>query len=155
MKKILIAILGLLLFSCASSKAVKESKKSLDGEWILNNITYSETGIFKIKLLNDAPKDCFEGSTWKFTSNNFKGNYTIHNGSCNPGDRYFMFSILDADADGYQNFMLKPTDEKRRSKTNYGMRFKIIQLSDNAMQLQQTVPVDGNPFKINMNFSKK
>lgn len=155
MKKLLVVVLGLMLFSCASSKAVKESKKSLNGKWILNNITYSEQSIFKIKLLNDASKECFEGSTWKFTSNNFKGNYTINKSNCKTGDRYFIFSIVDADTDGHQNFMLKPTDKKGRSETNYGIRFKIIELSDASMQLQHTVPVDGKPFKINMNFSKK
>ena len=50
--------------------------------------------------------------------------------------------------------MLKPTDEKYKSDTNIGFRLNLKSLSETVMQWQQTVIVDGEPFKITMNFNK-
>jgi len=52
------------------------------------------------------------------------------------------------------DFLLKPTNAKGKSETNAGYRLRLAQLNDSSMRWEQTVSLDGKPFKINMNFSK-
>ena len=155
MKPILIFLISLSLLSCGTSKTVRDSKKVIKGSWALNSITYSKAGTYNVNLLNDASKDCFEGSTWQFVPNNNTGTYTINNPNCSIGERYFIFTIQEMDAtSGLYDFLLKPTNEKHKSETNQGFRLKLTSLSDDVMQWQQTVTVDGSPFTITMNFTK-
>jgi len=154
-KLLLLAVVVGFLSSCGVSKTVIESKKVIKGNWRLDNITYSESGTFNTTLLNDASKECFENSTWRFISNNNSGVYTINDGNCATGDRNFIFTIQEIDAaTGYYDFLLKPTDAKGKSETNSGFRLRLSQLSDTNMQWQQTVNAGGSPLTINMNFIK-
>lgn len=144
------------LLSCGGTKAVRESKKVMKGDWTLSSINYNQPGTFKVKLLNDASKECFEGSTWQFIPNNNTGNYTVNNTNCSIGMRYFIFTIQEIDeSTGLYDFLLKPTNEKKKSETNSGFRLQLTQLSDTDMQWRQTVSIEGKPFTINMNFTKQ
>jgi len=155
MKNFILLFATVCLLSCGASKTVRESEKVIKGDWSLNAITYSKTGEYDVKLLNDTSKECFENSTWQFIPNNNSGTYSIINADCNTGDRYFNFTIQEVDANtGFYNFLLKPTNEKGKSETNAGFRMKLTALSETSMQWQQTVTADGTPFIINMNFTK-
>ena len=134
---------------------ISESRKAIKGNWVLDIISYNETGHFSVKLFNDASKDCFEGSTWRFVTNNNRGYYTVEDASCQTGERYFIFNVVETEPSaGMYDFMLKPTDEKYKSETNAGFRLRLAQMSDMMMRWEQTVTLDGNPFIISMNFSK-
>jgi len=155
MKRIIFLLISISLMSCGSSKAVRESKKLINGNWILNTITYSKAGTYNVNLLNDASKMCFEDSAWQFVSNNNTGTYTINNHNCMIGERYFVFTIQEVDAvAGLYDILLKPTDKKHKSETNQGFRLRLANLSGNTMKWQQTLTVEGSPFTITMNFTK-
>lgn len=155
MKKIILSLIVITMLSCGGTKTVRESKKVMKGDWELSSITYNQPGTFNVKLLNDASKECFEGSSWQFFPNNNTGNYTVNNNNCSTGMRYFIFTIQEInEATGLYDFLLKPTNEKKKSETNSGFRLQLTQLSDTDMQWQQTVSVEGKPFIINMNFTK-
>ena len=155
MKKMLLVLIGICLFSCGASKTVRDSKKVIKGNWTLSSIDYSKTGTYNVTLLNDASRECFEGSTWQFIPNNNTGNYNISKPSCNSGDRYFVFTIDEVDeTTGLYDFLIKQTNEKGKSETNQGFRMKLTLLTETNMQWQQTVRVDGASFIINMNFTK-
>jgi hypothetical protein len=155
MKKILLICLAITIVSCGASKTVRDSKKSIKGDWTLITITYSKTGKYNVTLLNDTSKDCFEGSSWTFIPNNNTGTYTINESSCSTGIRNFVFTIQEVNADtGLYDFLLKPTDEKNKSENNQGFRLKLSSMSETSMQWEQTVSVDGLPFLIHMNFTK-
>jgi hypothetical protein len=159
MKKIALVLsvfMLLVITSCGSSKTVRVSKKVIKGDWTLSSITYNQAGTYNTVLLNDASKACFEGSTWKFVPNNNTGIYTINDESCSTGERYFVFTIQEVDAEtGLYDFLLKPTNEKYKSDTNQGFRLKLSALSDTDMVWQQTVNVAGSILTINMNFIKQ
>ncbi|CAH8282934.1 lipocalin-like protein [Mariniflexile fucanivorans] len=155
MKKLILLCVAITILSCGASKTVRVSKKVIKGDWVLNSITYNQSGTFNATLLNDASKACFEGSTWQFVPNNNTGVYSINDATCATGERYFVFTIQEVDAEtGLYDFLLKPTDEKHKSETNQGFRLKLSALSDTDMQWQQSVNVGGSPLTINMNFSK-
>tara|TARA_R110000868_G_scaffold15005_2_gene69015 strand:- start:1345 stop:1773 length:429 start_codon:yes stop_codon:yes gene_type:complete len=141
--------------ACGTSKTVRTSKKVIKGDWTLNSISYSKAGTYNVTLLNDVSKTCFEGSTWQFIPNNNTGIYTINNSGCSTGERNFVFTIQEVNAEtGLYDFLLKPTNEKNKSETNQGFRLSLASLSDTTMQWQQTVSVEGSPFTIIMNFNK-
>jgi hypothetical protein len=152
MKKILILIFSLTLFSCGASKHVRSKEKTIKGNWVLNKITYSKTGDYNVTIFNDASKECLEGSTWKFVSNNNTGVYTINKENCITGPREFIFVIQEInETSGYYDFLLKP----KNNENNVGFRTELSQLSETNMQWQQNLTVDGTPFIINMNFIKQ
>lgn len=157
MKKILILFLGAVLAaSCGPTKVVADSYKVMKGYWNLDDISYDASGKYKISIFNDASSDCFEGSTWRFIPNNNTGVYTINDSDCSSGDRHFIFTVQEIDkATGLYDFMLKPTNEKKKSETQAGYRLRLTQLSDETMQWTQTVYDGGNPVTIYMNFSKQ
>ncbi|MBD3862851.1 lipocalin family protein [Olleya marilimosa] len=155
MKQIITVLFLSLLFSCGSSKTVRQSEKTIKGQWVLNTINYNQSGTYNVSLLNDTSKECFEQSTWQFIPNNNTGIYTINTPNCITGERNFNFTIQEIDeTTGLYNFLLKPTDAKGKSETNQGFRLKLAQLSETNMRWEQTLTVDGKPFTINMNFSK-
>lgn len=155
-KTILFLLLASMVISCGTPKTVIQSKKVIKGYWSLDLISYSEPGTFDVTLFNDVSKECFIGSTWRFIPNNNTGIYTITDASCVPtGDRNFNFTIQEIDATtGLYDFLLKPTDAKQKSTDNTGFRLQLIQLTETTMQWEQTVSVEGKPFKIYMNFNK-
>lgn len=156
MKKILIlTTVVAMLLSCATPQAVRDSEKVIKGEWILNSITYSESGNYSVSLFNDASKDCFENSTWRFIPNNNTGVYTINSAGCTVGERNFIFTIDQVDANtGLYDFLIKPTNERGKSETNEGFRVRLAQLTPTNMRWEQNLTVDGNPFTIFMDFTK-
>ena len=155
MKKISLILFSLVLLSCGTSKTVKQSKKNIKGKWVLDSIISTTSNIYKVNLLKDTTKECFTGSNWQFIPNNNSGTYSIIYKSCPTAIRNFIFTIEDIDAStGYQSFLLKPTNDKKKSKNNEGFRFQLVQISASSMQWKQTVLVDGKPFEIIMNFSK-
>ncbi|OEK09877.1 lipocalin [Flavivirga aquatica] len=155
MKKLILVVFVLALISCGSSKTVRASKKVIKGSWELSAISYSKSGTYDVTLLNDTSKVCFEGSNWQFIPNNNTGVYTINSAGCSSGERHFIFTIDEVDANtGLYDFLLKPTNKKGKSETNKGFRLKLTELSDTEMEWQQTLKVDGAPFTISMNFRK-
>jgi len=153
-KLILFTFLASLLISCGS-KTVHQSKKVIKGDWQLASITYSETGNFNVNLLKDATADCFIGSSWHFIPNNNTGTYNINNDACQTGERYFVFTIKEVDAEtGLYDFLLKPTDERFKSEVMRGYRFQLKNLSDSDMKWEQTVTLEGKPFMVYMDFTK-
>ncbi len=154
-KTILLLMVAGFIFSCGTPKTVIQSKKVIKGNWMLDGIDLSESGTYNIQLFNDTSKECFEGSTWRFIPNNNRGIYTINNGNCPTGERYFIFTIQEMDKEtGLYDFLLKPTDAKYKSENKVGFRVRLAQLSETNMRWEQTVQLDGKPFTIGMNFSK-
>ena len=151
----MLAVLTAIVFSCGTPKTVQESRKVIKGYWSLDEITYSETGTFNIQLLSDTSKECFENSNWRFIPNNNTGTYEITSGNCPTGTRYFIFAIQEVDpTTGLYDFLLKPTNEKKKSPDGKGFRLRLSKLNNNSMQWEQTVSLEGEPFTIYMNFSK-
>lgn len=154
---ILPIIASLLLFSCSTTKQVRDDRKTVDGTWTLNDIGYEDNeGDFKAKLFDDASAVCFEGSTWFFRNNNSTGSYTIQPGSlCSGGERNIRWSIIDNEGGG-QQLQFKYIDEKKNDiygRTGY--RLDVVSITPSQMTLKSNVSVDGSPVSVVYNFSKQ
>ena len=157
MKKIILLTLITILVSCsASQKTIISAKKTLKGEWSLDNISYDRSGIFEVKLYNDASAECLTGGIWKFIPNNNTGLYTVNETQCtSTGPRNFRFTIPQPTENGNYNFLFKPINEKKKSTNNdKGYRMMLTHLDDATMTWTQTVSLEGEPFVITMNFNK-
>lgn len=156
MKKIiLLLVFGATILSCGVPKTVQESRKVIKGYWNLDKISYNQSGTFNVTMFNDTSSECFEGTTWRFIPNNNTGVYSVNDANCPTGDRNFVFTIQEIDPNtGLYDFLLKPTNAKNKSEDDRGFRLQLKQLNNNSMQWEQTVTLEGKPFKINMNFSK-
>lgn len=154
-KQSLLIMLVTLLASCGASKTVKESRKTLKGNWTLNDVTYDRPGTYKVNLFNDASEECMEGSTWRFIPNNNFGNYTLSGSGCDTEIRYFVWGVEETGGDMMNyDILVKPTDSKMKSATNAGFRVNLAYLAEDQLQMSQTVNVDGEPFRITMTFAK-
>ncbi|MFT5752526.1 MAG: hypothetical protein ACI828_001882 [Flavobacteriales bacterium] len=157
MKKIMIIMFAsLITIACGPSKTIKESKKTLKGTWTLNDITYDRSGTFNVTIFQDTSAECLEGSTWRFIPNNNFGNYEVVNENCPSGKRYFIWAIPDTgDSATNYDIILKPTDAKMKSTmNNKGFRLNLSYLSDDQLEIKQTLQMDGKPFTITMAYSK-
>ncbi|GAA0871680.1 lipocalin family protein [Gangjinia marincola] len=151
------ALVALMLVSCGSSKIVRQATRTFKGDWNLTTITYPGSyGTFDVTLLGEASAECFEGSSWKFVPNNDTGTYTINDVACSQETGFFKWFVDEVDAStGNYDFLLKPTDERYKSDdTNTGYRISLMTLTENDMVWEQTVSLDGKPFKIRWNFIK-
>lgn len=152
MKKIILLAISIIFFSCGASKNVRNQEKTIKGNWTLTKITYSKTGNYNVTLFKDALAGCFIGSSWKFVPNNNTGVYTINDNNCNAGERNFVFVIEEVnDISGYYDFLLKPDN----NENNIGFRVSLKELNETFMLWQQNLIIDGEPFLINMNFTKQ
>jgi len=158
MKKIILPFILALLMSCnlQQKAVVEQTKKTLKGEWSLDEISFDRDGIFEVTLYNDASVSCFSGSIWKFVSNNNTGKYMINQDKCtSTGARSFRFTIPTPDTSGTYYFMFKPINEKKQStNNNAGYRMALQQLEDTKMTWTMTTSLEGKPFVTTMIFNK-
>lgn len=150
-------VVSLLLFSCSTTKQVRDDRSTVDGTWTLNDVGYEgNEGDFKAKLFDDASAVCFEGSTWFFRNNNSTGSYTIQPGSlCSGGERNIRWSIIENQG-GSQQLQFKYIDEKKKDiygRTGY--RMDVMSISPSQMTLKSNVTVDGNPVSVVYEFSRQ
>lgn len=88
MKKIiLMSLFSLLIFSCksksvTSTKVDSKSQVAIKGNWILTSVSYPGSEYIKVNSFDIADSKCFEGSTWKFISNNDSGQMELTKPGC-------------------------------------------------------------------------
>ncbi|MBK9225025.1 MAG: lipocalin family protein [Flavobacterium sp.] len=88
MKKIiLMSLFSLLIFSCksksvTSTKVDSKSQVAIKGNWTLASVSYPGSEYIKVNSFDIADSKCFEGSNWKFISNNDSGQMELTKSGC-------------------------------------------------------------------------
>lgn len=157
MKKLVsVSMIALLFLSCSLSKQDRTARKTIDGTWNLTKVTYDTSGTFDSTLFGDTTASCFEGSQWFFRTNNSTGSYNIVNANCPTGERNIRWAANEIGKNsGIYEFTMKFTDEKKNDlQKNTGYRMTLSYLDDNTLKLVQTVSFEGQPFNINLNFTR-
>ncbi|WP_395057237.1 lipocalin family protein [Flavobacterium sp.] len=87
-KLILFFALALVASSCktpapaAATNVDRKSQVAIKGNWTIASVTYAGSDMFKITSFDLADSKCFEGSTWKFISNNDSGDMALTKVNC-------------------------------------------------------------------------
>lgn len=137
MKKIFfLTALALVLFSCKSSsvtgrKLDKSAQVAVKGSWVLTSVTYPGSEYIKVNSFDIADSKCFVGSTWKFVSNNNKGEMALNNADC-TGFNSPITWFINTD----QEFILKVLDAGEKAKrVRAGYKLFVANQGDNSFQL--------------------
>lgn len=137
MKKIFfLTALALVLFSCKSSsvtgkKLDKSAQVAIKGDWVLTSVTYPGSEYIKVNSFDIADSKCFVGSTWKFVSNNNKGNMALTSADC-TGFSSPITWFVNTD----QELILKILDAGEKAKrVRAGYKLFVENQGDNSFQL--------------------
>jgi len=153
--KIFSLLAVIMLISCASHRNARIAKTNIKGDWELTSITYDADGLYKISLFDGQSKECLEGSLWHFVINNTSGYYQFQKATCSTERQNFYFTIEESNDDPNKLYiLLKPVDENRKSFDNRGYRLVLASQTENEMRWDMTSNVDGESFKIHLNFKK-
>ena len=154
-------IVMMALASCSSSKntTVVAKHSTIDGNWVLNNVTY--TGVpsgekIKLTLLDEGNEACLAGSTWVLPFNGF-GSYTIVNNDksgCASGTRKINWSFREEN--GNKIFQYKRLEDGvKAKKISDGYKFTVANIEQTSMTLQSQVAFENTVITINYNFTKQ
>ncbi|MEZ4971200.1 MAG: lipocalin family protein [Flavobacteriaceae bacterium] len=142
--------------SCSISKAARQDRSVLSGNWILNSVSYEGgQGKFRSVLFNDSDASCFEGSTWFFRNNNSTGSYILGNGAnCDGAERFIRWSVLERPGMTSQ-LQFKFIDDKYKDISGgLGYRLDIEQLNEQLLRMTSKVAVEGQPLTVVYEFIK-
>lgn len=160
MRKILLLLaISVLLFACkssaptttTSSKTDRKSQVELKGNWQITNVTFPSSEYFKVNSFQIADSKCFIGSTWKFISNNNKGNMSLNQtGNCTAFSSPIVWSI---NKEGM--FGLKIVEPGVKSKkVLQGFLLRVANQTKTSFQLIDVINVGGQNKDITYQFEK-
>lgn len=86
-KLIFLGVFVMLFVGCKSTSATntkvdRKSQVAIKGNWTITSVTYPGAEYIKVNSFEIADSKCFEGSTWKFVSNNDSGQMALTNPTC-------------------------------------------------------------------------
>jgi Lipocalin-like domain len=156
MKKIILAsLLSLLIFSCKSSSSATTTKLdnkaevAIKGDWSISSVSYPGSDVIKVTSFDLADSKCFIGSTWKFISNNNKGQLTLNNPKCTAYSTPITWFI---NKEG--QFVMKILDEAKSKTVKSGYVLNIANQTESSFQLIEKINVAGNTANVVYQFEK-
>lgn len=154
-KLILVSTIAILLFSCktssvTSTKIDRMAQVDLKGDWVIRAVTFGGSEYFKVNSFQIADSKCLVGSTWKFTSNNNKGEMALTQTQCPVFSSSITWFI---NQEG--QFILKILNPGEKAKTvREGYVLKIENQTSTSFQLIENTTVAGKPTAIVYQFQK-
>jgi Lipocalin-like domain len=138
MKKIILLVsFALAMFACKSNPVTNLDRKSqvqIKGDWTITNVSFVGQDYFKVNSFGIADSKCFVGSTWKFISNNNKGNMALTAASCPAFSSAIVWSVNE-------NGVL-------------GLKFKVANQTETTFELIQKIDVGGKLSDVTYTFTK-
>ncbi|MFI5129285.1 MAG: DUF5004 domain-containing protein [Chitinophagales bacterium] len=150
-------IISFLLTACSASKEARTNKKTIDGNWQLQNVvTEGIMGKVKVQLFNEADLSCFAGSTWKFNDRNSLGTYSVtkNTNECGAVVRDIRWSIYETKNEPGLLQFKRLNDKLKEMDDGDGFRFTIVQLDKNTMQLKSAITFENRPAAVIYNFTR-
>lgn len=151
MKKLLLLGVALFMAACSSSTSVSRSTQSdIKGNWIISNVSYPGSNVIQVTSFKTADSKCFVGSTWKFISNNNKGNIDINKAGCEAFSSPIVWSITKENV-----FTLKIVEAGTKAKkVTEGFNLKYVPQSETSFQLVDKINVGGKITDVVYQFEK-
>ena len=154
-KVILLCTLAVLMFACKSTSVTStntdtKAQVAMKGNWTISSVTYPGSQYIKVNSFQIADSGCFEGSMWKFVSNNNKGNVTLSKAGCTSFSSPITWFV---NKDG--QFMLKVLDAGiKAKKVREGYILHVANQSDSSFQLIDKIDVGGKMTDVVYQFQK-
>lgn len=144
MKKIIVlCVLSVFVFACKSNPTTKLDMKSevaIKGNWVITSVSYPGSDVIKVSSFELADSQCFVGSTWKFISNNNKGDMALTKAGCPAFSSPITWYI---NREG--NFVMKILDAGEKAKrVREGYMLRVANQTENSFQLIDRINVGGN-----------
>ncbi len=156
MKKIILAtFLVFALVSCKSKSATntkldRSSQTAIKGNWTITSVNYPGSEYIKVTSFQLADSKCFEGSVWKFVSNNDTGLMTITQANC-PSFSSPIKWFVNKDGE----FVLKVLNAGEKAKrVRDGYVLHLANQSADSFQLVDQINVGGKMTDVVYQFQK-
>lgn len=133
MKKFLIlGVAALGMVGCKTASSAKNdvpTQIKLKGEWTLSSVSYPSG--YKVTSFHVADAKCFEGSQWKFVSNNNTGTVALNSDRDCP--EFSSNIVWNIKQDG--SFNLKFVGSEKAKHVTTGYNLFASNFTDNSFQL--------------------
>lgn len=154
-KSILLLMLVSFVIGCKPKQNITNpqldinSQIAVKGNWAVESVTYPGSEYIKVTSFDIADTKCFVGSTWRFISNNNKGEMALNNASCTAFTSPITW-FINRDGD----FVLKITNGAKSKTVTDGYILKVANQTENSFQLIDKVNVGGKMVDVVYNFKK-
>ncbi|WP_396170959.1 hypothetical protein [Flavobacterium sp.] len=154
-KSVMLLFLAVLFIGCKPKQTVTNTKLdtksevAIKGNWTITSVTFPGSDYIKVNSFDIADSKCFVGSTWKFISNNNKGEMALSNASCTAFSSPITWYI---NKDG--NFVMKIINETKAKKVLEGYILTIANSTESGFQLIDKVNVGGQYVNVTYQFSR-
>lgn len=138
---IFFAVLLLFVLGCKTQQATQLDNKTesmIKGNWTITAVIFSGSDYFKVTSFELADSNCFVGSTWKFVSNNNKGEMKLNAEEC-PSFASPITWFINKEG----NFVMKILNNEKAKKVNEGYILKVANLTENSFELIDKINVAG------------
>jgi hypothetical protein len=122
----------------------------MKGDWVISSVTYPGSEFIKVQSFNLADSQCFEGSNWKFISNNNKGDMSLTKSDCPLFSSPISWFV---NKDG--QFVLKVLNAgDKAKKVRDGYILNVANQSESSFQLVDKINVGGKMTDVVYQFEK-
>jgi hypothetical protein len=148
-------IFALLLAGCKSTSATTTkldhtSQVGIKGSWTISSVSYPGSDYITVNSFQIADSKCFEGSSWKFISNNNKGEMSITKGGCPAFSSPITWFI---NKDGQFVLKILSAGEKAK-KVRDGYVLSVANQTESSFQLVDKIDVGGKMTDVVYQFQK-
>lgn len=150
MKKFLFLSVVILTLGACKSTIDTKSQVAIKGNWVITSVTYPGSEYIKVNSFQIADSKCFEGSVWKFISNNNKGDMSLNQGGCPAFSSPFVWSV---DKQGQFGLKIVEAGEKAK-RIQQGYFLRVMNQYENSFQLVDKVNVGGKLTDVVYQFEK-
>lgn len=154
-KLILLSVFAVLLYSCKSTsvtntKLDNKTERLIKGNYVVSSVDYHGSEYIKVNAFQLADSKCFVGSTWKFVSNNNKGEMALTKSGCPAFSSPITWFV---NKDG--QFVLKVLDAgEKAKKVRDGYILNVANATESSFQLVDKIDVGGKMTDVVYQFTR-
>ncbi len=151
----MLLFLAVIFIGCKPKQTVTNTKLdtktevAIKGNWTITSVTFPGSDYIKVNSFDLADSKCFVGSTWKFISNNNKGEMALANASCTAFSSPITWYV---NKDG--NFVMKIINDTKAKKVLEGYVLTIANATESGFQLIDKVNVGGQYVNVTYQFNR-
>lgn len=148
-------MLSVLFFGCKSQSVTNtnvdnKTERVIKGNWVITNVSFPGSDYIKVTSFDLADSKCFEGSTWKFVSNNNTGTMSLNDTSCIAFSSPITW-FINQEGD----FVMKIVNDYKAKKVTQGYVLKVANVTETSFELVDKINVGGSMKEVTYQFQKQ